>query len=60
MLAIFRKMYPNKDFIEDQDKGEDLSQIPNEGAEELLKKHYGHGWIGLEESIKENLATVKA
>ena len=26
--------------------------------EELLKKHYGHGWTSLEESIRENLEFV--
>ena len=25
-------------------------------AEALLKKHYGHGFVGLEETIKEGIA----
>jgi hypothetical protein len=36
----------------------DLTEVPNAEAEELLKKHYGHGWTGLEESIRENLRFV--
>jgi len=59
VLAIFRKLEPNKQFLEDRDEGEDLSEVPNQAAEELLKKHYGHGWTSLEESVKENLAGLR-
>ena len=42
ILAIFRKQKPEKSFPEDAEGlGRDLSKIPNEFAEELLKKHYG-------------------
>jgi len=58
VLAIFRKLKPNKSFLADRDDGRDLSEVPNAEAEELLKKHYGHGWTGLEESIRENLRFV--
>lgn len=42
VLAIVRKHNPDKTFLEDRDGlGEDLSKVPNEFAEELLRKHYG-------------------
>lgn len=57
VLAILRKLYPNKSFPDDLNNGqEDLSKVPNADAEALLKKHYGHGFLGLEESIRETLA----
>lgn len=59
VLAELRKLFPDKTFPEDQDKGKDLSQIPNQEAEELLRKHYGRGFFSLEESIEANTATVR-
>lgn len=60
VLAIFRKQNPGKTFPEDvEGMGRDLSQIPTEFAEELLKKHYGKGWTSLEESLEANTATLK-
>jgi len=56
ILAVFRKLEPSKSFIEDRDQGQDLSEVPNQDAEALLKKHYGHGWTSLEESLKRNIA----
>jgi nucleoside-diphosphate-sugar epimerase len=58
LLAIFRKLEPGRDFGDDVDVGEDLTQVPNEEAEDLLRKHYGHGFVGLEESVKECIAPV--
>ncbi|TKA65606.1 hypothetical protein B0A55_09897 [Friedmanniomyces simplex] len=58
ILAILRKLRPDKEFREDVDCGRDLSEVPNQEAEELLRKHYGHGWTSLEESIRENVATL--
>lgn len=55
VLAIFRKLEPSKEFLEDRDLGRSLTEVPNEAAEELLRKHYGHGWTGLEESVRQNL-----
>lgn len=53
LLALLRKMYPDKSFIEDiEGLGEDKSIVANERAEELLKRISGHGWIGLEESLR--------
>ncbi|KAK5131796.1 hypothetical protein LTR08_000551 [Meristemomyces frigidus] len=60
LLGIMRKQNPGRKFIEDnENEGADLTKVPNGEAEELLKKHFGHGWIGLEESIKANTATFK-
>jgi len=58
ILAIFRKLQPSKSFLADREHGRDVSEIPNAEAEELLKKHYGHGWTSLEESIRQNLRFV--
>lgn len=60
ILTIFRKLEPGKSFLVDREQGKDLSEVPNGEAEALLKKHYGHGWSGLEESIRENVAFVSA
>ena len=58
VLAILRKRFPSKSFLADAELGRDLSQIPNEDAEALLKKHYGKGWTTLEETIEANVATL--
>jgi hypothetical protein len=58
LLAIFRKLEPGRGFGADVDVGEDLARIPNKEAKELLRKHYGHGFVGLEESVKQCLAPV--
>ena len=59
MLDAFRKLRPDKIFPENrEDMGRDLSEVPNEYAEELLKKHYGHGFISFQESIEANIATL--
>lgn len=54
LLAVFRRMYPNKKFIDDiEGLGEDKSIVANERAEELLKRmNGGKGWASLEESVK--------
>jgi len=53
ILAIFRKLYPQRKFIDDiPDLGADLSTVENRPAEELLKKMGQQGWTNLEESVK--------
>ncbi|KAJ6516919.1 NAD-P-binding protein [Mycena vitilis] len=55
ILAILRKQNPGRTFIEDiPDLGRDLSEVPNQVAETLLKKHYQTGFTSLEETVKEN------
>jgi hypothetical protein len=47
---------PSRQYAEDREMGEDLSEVPNAEAEALLKKHYGHGFVNLEDTIKEGIA----
>jgi hypothetical protein len=55
LLSVLRKLYPDKSFVDDRDDSrEDLSRVPNAKAEALLKKHYGHGFTSLEDSIRAN------
>jgi len=58
LLAELRKLEPSKTFIEN--RRQDLSEISNDDAEALLKKHYGHGWTSLEETVKQNIGPVLA
>ncbi|KAF2838214.1 NAD(P)-binding protein [Patellaria atrata CBS 101060] len=59
ILAIFRKLYPEKKFIDDfPELGHDISKVANERAEELLKSIAGRGFIPLEESVKATVAKV--
>lgn len=58
LLAVFRRLEPGKDFGQDASIGEDLTQVPNKEAEDLLRKHYGHGFVGLEETVKQCIAPV--
>ena len=53
LLAIFRKMYPNRKFIDDlPEQGQDLSSVSSETAVEVLKKFGRPGFTPLEESVK--------
>ena len=57
ILAVLRKLYPKRKFLDDvPDQGKDITEIPNEDAEELLRKRYGKGFSGLEETLRENFA----
>jgi nucleoside-diphosphate-sugar epimerase len=58
LLAVFRKLEPGRDFGQDDDGGEDVTEVPNKEAEELLRKHYGHGFVGLEETVKQCIGPV--
>lgn len=60
LLGLFRKHYPNHSFLQDQEGlARDLSEIPNQDAAELLRKHHGKGWTGLEDSLIQTFANVK-
>jgi nucleoside-diphosphate-sugar epimerase len=60
VLAALRKLFPQHKFPDDSpNQGRDITQIPTEDAEALLTKHYGKGFTGLEESIKETFASIK-
>ncbi|RDW60547.1 hypothetical protein BP6252_11930 [Coleophoma cylindrospora] len=59
ILAIFRKLYPQRKFLEDiPGLGEDKSVVANERAEELLKRLGRPGWTSLEESVKDITETL--
>lgn len=55
VLAIFRELYPDRKFIEDDpNEGRDLAVIEQKDrAEELLRWVAGKGWTGMKESFKE-------
>lgn len=53
ILAVFRKLYPQRKFREDyEDIGQDLSKVSNGRAEDLIKRLGRPGWASLEESVK--------
>jgi nucleoside-diphosphate-sugar epimerase len=56
VLAIFRKLWPQKNFIEDlPGLGWDESIIPTESALKALKDVFGqNGWTGIETSLRES------
>lgn len=55
VLAVFRKMWPLKEFVEDlEGLGSDESVLDTEGALGALERVFGQkGWIGLEQSMRE-------
>ena len=58
ILAVFREMCPDKKFQEDGAGLKSICEVPNQEAEQLLRKHFGKGWTSLEDSVKENVATL--
>ncbi|KAI7139778.1 hypothetical protein KC352_g29742, partial [Hortaea werneckii] len=59
VIDIFKKIDPEGDFpAPPENEGRDLSKIPNEDAVALLQKHFGQGWVGLEESLRENVKGI--
>ncbi|EUC49301.1 hypothetical protein COCMIDRAFT_1953 [Bipolaris oryzae ATCC 44560] len=54
MMDIWRKQYPEKEFPENiKGLGEDKMKVPNQRAEELLKRIKGSVWESLEKAVKE-------
>lgn len=54
ILAVFRKLYPDRHFMEDMPElGRDLSKVANGRAEEILKQFGRPGWTSLEDSIRD-------
>lgn len=59
VLHILRKLRPDAAILDDlPDLGRDMSTVPNEAAEQLLRKHFGHGWTSLEESVRQNIEGI--
>lgn len=53
-MDIWRKLYPQKTFPENiEGLGEDKMKVPNQRAEELLKRVKGSGWDSLEKGLKD-------
>ena len=60
VLDVARKLYPHREFVGvTSDPGEDVSEIPNGFARELLERHLGKGFTGLEETLRENFSMLK-
>ena len=56
VLHILRDIKPDKSIRDDfQDLGRDVSVLPNDAAEQLLRKHYNHGWTSLKETVIQNI-----
>ncbi|CAO1603812.1 hypothetical protein XANCAGTX0491_007391 [Xanthoria calcicola] len=57
VLACLRNPAPGKTFPRDvEGLGRDLSQLDNRPGAELLRKFGRKGWVGLEESARDNIA----
>ena len=58
IVAALKKAKPEFEFPEDtfDDAGQDLSTVEARGrADEILKKHFGRGFRGLDESVAESV-----
>lgn len=55
ILAIARKMKPDDVWPDDipSDGGNKMKVVERSRAEEILRKHYGHDFVGLEESLRD-------
>jgi hypothetical protein len=53
VLALLRKLYSDRVFAGDKDMGEDICEVLNADVEGLLRKQYGHGFVGFEETIRK-------
>lgn len=55
VVGIMRKLFPGKQFAELEDLGVDMAALSSTFAEELLVGMGRQAWIGLEESVRDNL-----
>ncbi|KAF9872767.1 aldehyde reductase [Colletotrichum karsti] len=62
IVEILRKSFPQKKWEDFPDGGEEdrAVYVPSKRAEELLREAYGHGFVGLEESVRGNAADLAA
>ena len=59
LLAILRKLYPGKEFPADiENAPRDLSKLDNSREAALLKAFGRPGFTGMEESVRENAASL--
>jgi hypothetical protein len=55
IVGILKKTYPDRQFEDFKDDGEDLCTNAEVGrVEALLKEAYGYGYTSLEESVRDN------
>lgn len=55
LLAILRKLYPDRSFPANFQSDQDLSNIvPRKRAEEILRDMGSDGWTSLEETVRRN------
>ena len=59
MVEILGRLYPNKQLPDLPDLGWDQTEVPNQRAEELLKRLGRPGWASLEESVKAITETLQ-
>jgi hypothetical protein len=59
-MRILRKLRPDHQFIEDftDEKDRDLSTVPNQRGEELLKRMGKSEYTSLEETIAESISAL--
>lgn len=55
VVGIMKKLFPGRQFVELEDLGVDMAAMPNAFAEELLMRMGRQAWVGLEESVRDNL-----
>lgn len=55
---IQAQLYPNKEIAPIDDLGTDLTEVPNQRGEELLRGLGQKGWTSLEESVKANTESI--
>ena len=61
IVAVLRKLYPQREFADYPEGGEDVSTFEGKDrAAELLKRAYGMGFATLEESVRGNAADLVA
>lgn len=61
ILGVLREQYPAERWDDVPDQGQDLSTIePIKRAEELLEEAYGFCFTRLEQSVKDNVAGLRA
>jgi hypothetical protein len=59
VLAVFRKAYPDKKFLDDMDLGRDVGKWPTERGREILETTFGQAnWTSLEDSVKINVSSL--
>jgi nucleoside-diphosphate-sugar epimerase len=60
IVEILRRLYPERRFEDFEDEGEDrITNAMRDEVEGLLKEAYGHGYTGLEESVRQNARELK-